>query len=326
MIRIGRTAAAWLAVVVLYAVSSLVSPAMFQLEQVLNILQVAAFLGVIATGQTLVLLAGGIDLSQAGVVTLTNIVATAGMGGEPANIVPAVLVCLALCAAVGLVNGLLVTALGITPLIATLGMSSILFGAALVYTGGAPHGSAAPGFTVLGQGSVGPLPCSTLIWLVVALLAAWAARGTVAGRWLYAAGANPDAAALMGVPVRSTTVGAFVASALMAGLGGLLLTAYIGAPSLGIGTQFMFTAIAAPVVGGTALTGGVGSVIGTIAGTLLVTELASFTNIVRVSSGTQQVLQGVIIALSVILYGIASRPGARPPRHHGRRKGWTAAQ
>src|SRR6185436_1106189 len=141
----------------------------------------------------------------------------------------------------------------------------------------------------------------------------------------YAAGANPEAAALMGVPVRAVTIGAFVASALMACLGGLLLTAYIGAPSLGIGNQFMFTAVAAAVVGGTALTGGIGSLVGTIAGTLLVTELASFTNIVRVSSGTQQVLQGVIIALSVILYGIASRQGTRPPRHQGRKKGWIAA-
>jgi ribose transport system permease protein len=323
--RIGRTAAAWLAVIVLYAVSSLISPAMFQLEQVLNILQVAAFLGVVATGQTLVLLAGGIDLSQAGIVTLTNIVATAVMNGDPANIAPAIAICLALAAAIGLLNGLLVTVLGITPLIATLGMSSILFGAALVFTGGAPHGSAAPGFTFLGQGSIEGLPCSTLIWLAVALLMAWASRGTVAGRWLYAAGANPDAAALMGVPVRGVTIGAFIGSSLMACVGGLLLTAYIGQPSLGIGTQFMFTAIAAPVVGGTALTGGVGSVIGTIAGTLLVTELASFTNIIRVSSGTQQVLQGVIIALSVILYGIASRQGGRPPRHQGRKKGWTTA-
>jgi ribose/xylose/arabinose/galactoside ABC-type transport system permease subunit len=292
---------------------------------VLNILQVAAFLGVIATGQTLVLLAGGIDLSQAGIVTLTNIVATAVMNGDPANIAPAVLVCLALAAGIGLLNGLLVTALRITPLIATLGMSSILFGAALVFTGGAPHGAAAPGFTFLGQGHVGPVPSSTLVWLVLALAAAWASRNTVAGRWLYAAGANPEAAALMGVPVRGVTIGAFVGSALLAGIGGLLLTAYIGAPSLGIGTQFMFTAIAAPVVGGTALTGGVGSLVGTIAGTLLVTELASFTNIVRVSSGTQQVLQGVIIALSVILYGIASRQGGRPPRHQGRKKGWTTA-
>ena len=92
------------------------------------------------------------------------------------------------------------------------------------------------------------------------------------------------------------------AARLLACLGGLLLTAYIGQPSLGIGDQFLFTAIAAPVVGGTMLGGGVGSIVGTIAGTLLVTELGSFTNIVRVSAGTQQVLQGAIIALSVILY------------------------
>ncbi len=299
---IGATTAAWLAAAVLYLVTGIISPAMLQVDQALNILQVAAFLGVIATGQTVVMLAGGIDLSQAGVVTLTNIVATTVMAGAPGMILPALLVCLLLAALIGLLNGLLVTVLRITPLIATLGMGSILYGAALLFTGGAPHGSAAPGFTFLGQGSLGPLPCSTLIWLALALAVAWASRATVLGRWLYATGANPTAARLMGVPVRRVTILAYVGSALLACLGGLLLTAYIGQPSLGIGDQFLFTAIAAPVVGGTMLGGGVGSIVGTIAGTLLVTELGSFTNIVRVSAGTQQVLQGAIIALSVILY------------------------
>ena len=299
---LSEIGAVWLAVVLLYGVSSLISPAMFQFGQVLNILQVASFLGIIAIGQTCAILTGGIDLSQAGIVTLTNIISTSLMLGVAANIPEAVAVTLLLAAAIGVVNGFLVAVVGITPLVATLGMNAILFGAALVYTGGAPHGSAAPEFQAVGTGYVLGLPAPTLIWFAVAALAFVLTRRTVLGRWLYAVGANAEAAAMMGVPVARVLVVSYVLSAVLACLGGLLLTAYIGSPSLGIGNQFLLTAVAAVVVGGTALTGGVGSIVATVGGALFITELSSFTNIVRVSTGTQFVIQGVIILLSVLAY------------------------
>ncbi|MFO1055347.1 MAG: ABC transporter permease [Dongiaceae bacterium] len=304
---LGRIGAVWVAVVALFLLSGLISPAMFQFGQVLNMLQVAAFLGVLATGQTLALLVGGIDLSQAGIVTLVNILATSLMLGSDANMAQGVLLPLLVALAVGLLNGVVVVLLRVTPLIATLAMNSILFGAALVYTGGAPHGQAAPSFQWVGAGSLLGLPVSMLVWLALALAVAWATRRTVAGRWLYATGANLAAARLMGVPVAAVSIGAYAASALLAGIGGLLFTAYIGAPSLGIGNQFLLTSIAAVVVGGTALTGGVGSVVATIGGTIFITELNSFTNVIRVTTGTQMVLQGAIIALSVALYRTVGR-------------------
>jgi ribose transport system permease protein len=292
----------WIAVVVLYAISTLISPAMFQGSQVLNMLQVAAFVGVIACGQTLVLLVGGVDLSQAGMVTLVNIVSTSLMMGQDSNIAFAVTFCLALAVLVGLVNAFVIIVLRVTPLIATLSMNSILFGAALVYTGGAPHGEAADAFNWIGQGNVAGIPTSTIAWAVLALALAWLTRATVYGRWIYAIGANPNAARLMGVPVKTISATTYITSALTATLGSLLLTAYVGSPSLGIGNQFLFTSIAAVVVGGTALTGGIGSVVGTVGGAIFITELNSFTNIIRVSTGTQMVLQGAIIAASVVLY------------------------
>jgi ribose transport system permease protein len=306
----NRVGAVWLAVIGLYIVTGLISPAMFQPSQVLNILQVSAFLGVIATGQTLALLTGGIDLSQAGVVTLVNIVAADVMNGSDANIPAAVALCALLAFAVGALNGVLVMRLGVTPLIATLGMNSILFGAALVYTGGAPHGSVALGFQGIGTGTVLGLPAPTLLWLACALAIAWVSRRTVLGRALYAAGANPRAARLMGVPLGRTIGLAYVGSSLLACAGGLLLTGYIGAPSLGIGTQFMLTSVAAVVIGGTALSGGVGSVMATVGGAIFVTELSSFTNIVRISTGMQYVVQGVLIALSVLAYRAVSSRAA----------------
>ena len=275
---------------------------MFQVSQVLNILQVSAFLGVVATGQTLALLVGGIDLSVAGVVTMANIVSTGLMAGRDANTLIAVGTCVVLAAIVGLINGLLITVVRVAPLIATLGMNSILFGAALVYTNGAPHGGISPGFAVFGQGHLMALPISTVCWLVIALTIAWVTRRTVFGRQRYAVGASATAAQIMGIPARRIVIIAYILSSIMAVLGGLLITSYIGSPSLGIGDQFLLTSIAATIVGGTALTGGIGSIVGTIGGTLFVTELNSFTNIVRVSTGTQFVLQGAVIALSVLLY------------------------
>jgi ribose/xylose/arabinose/galactoside ABC-type transport system permease subunit len=299
-----------LAVVALFVISGLISPAMFQLSQVLNILQIAAFLGVLACGQTLALLIGGIDLSQAGMVTLVNIVSTSIMLGSEGNIAQAVLLSVALALVVGLVNGVVIVVLRVTPLIATLAMNSILFGAALVYTGGAPHGQAAPSFQWIGAGSLLRVPVSMICWLAIAILVAWASRKTVYGRWLYAAGANATAARLMGVPVTAVVIVTYMASALFAGVGGLLFTAYIGAPSLGIGNEFLLTSVAAVVVGGTALTGGIGSVLATVGGTIFITELNSFTNVIRVTTGTQMVLQGAIIALSVVLYRSVGRQGA----------------
>ena len=297
-----RGSPVWGAVALLYIVASIVSPAMLKPEQVLNILQVAAFLGLAATGQTMALLTGGIDLSVAGVVTMTNIVSTSLMLGQDRNIALAVLCCLLLGALVGTINGILIAVLRVAPIIATLAMNSILFGAALVYTGGAPRGSAARAFDVIGQGRWFGLPASAICWLVVAVGVAYMMRRTTLGRWVYAVGANETAARLMGVPTRAVLISAYALSSVLAVLGGLLVTAYIGNPSLGIGNQFLLTSVVAVVVGGTALTGGIGSVAGTIAGALFVTELTSFTNIAQASTGAQYVIQGALIAVSVIAY------------------------
>jgi ribose transport system permease protein len=299
---VNRLGAVWIAVILLYLVSGLISPGMFQVSQALNILQIAAFLGIVAIGQTLALLVGGIDLSVAGVVTMSNIVVTSLMIGRSDTLVPALVVSLLLAAVVGFLNGSLITLARVTPLVATLGTNSILFGAALVYTGGAPHGSISPLFAVCGQGHLFGLPVSTVCWLVIGLAMAWMTRQTTFGRRLYAVGANPIAARLMGVPVNRILISTYVLSSVMACLGGLLLTSYIGSPSLGIGDQFLLTSVAAVVVGGTALSGGSGSIIGTIGGAIFITELNSFTNIVRVSTGSRFVLQGAVIALSVLMY------------------------
>src|SRR5271165_7083334 len=185
---LNRMGAVWIAVIALYVLSGLVSPGMFHVDQVLNILQVSAFLGVVATGQTLALLVGGIDVSVAGVVTMSNIVSTSVMVGHSETMLSGIAICLLIAAVVGLINGWMITILRVTPLVATLAMNSILFGAALVYTGGAPHGTVSPGFLVFGQGHLIGLPVSTLCWLAIALAMVWLTQKTVFGRRLPSSG------------------------------------------------------------------------------------------------------------------------------------------
>lgn len=306
LIFLRRVGPIWIAVVLLYIVAGIKEPAMFQTSQLFNILQVAAFLGTIAIGQTIALLVGGIDLSVAGVVTMTNIVVARLMAGQTDRMLYAVGMCLLLAIGVGLANGLVVTKLRVTPLIVTLATNSILFGAALVYTSGAPSGSVARPFAKIGQGHIGQFPVSALVWIGLALLMAFILTRTTFGRRLYAVGANPKASRLMGIASDRMLISAYVLSSLMACAGGLLITAYIGLPSLGIGNQFMLTSIAAAVVGGTMLTGGVGSVIGTAGGALFIQVLNSFTNMLTDSTGVQYIIQGIIIAFGVMLYPILS--------------------
>jgi ribose/xylose/arabinose/galactoside ABC-type transport system permease subunit len=292
----------WFAVILLYIVFGLISPAMFKTNQIFNILQVAAFLGTITIGQTIVILTGGIDLSVSGVVTLVNIVLASVMNGQPDRIIPAVVVCVVLAVVIGLINGTLVAVARITPLIVTLAMDSILFGAALVYTGGAPHGHVTEGFALIGQGSIFGFPLSAASWFAIAAAMVLVTQKLKYGRRLYAVGANPAAANLMGIRVNHVIIGAYILSSLMACFCAILLTAYINLPSLGIGRQYQFASVAAAVVGGASLTGGVGSIMGSIGGALFITELNSFTNIIRVNPGVQYFLQGLIIAASVVLY------------------------
>ncbi len=306
---VRRIGPVWFAVVVMYLLFGIFSPGMFKGTQVLNILQVSAFLGTVTIGQTVALLAGGIDLSVSGIITLVNIVLAAVMNGQTEQILPAVGLCLLLCILVGLANGVLIAIVRVTPLIVTLAMNSVLFGAALVYTGGAPRGSVTADFAQIGQGYFLGVPLSTVFWLGLAAIAIGLTRKTIFGRHLYAVGANPRAAYQMGVPVERVIISTYLLSSLMAGFAGILLTAYINLPSLGIGTQYQLTSVAAAVVGGTSLTGGLGSVWGSIGGVLFITELNSFTNMIRVSPGVQFILQGIIIAASLVLYRVIGAVG-----------------
>lgn len=293
----------WVAVAFLYLISGVLSPDTFKMAHILNIFQITAFLGLVVIGQTIVVLTGGIDLSVSGVIMATNIVVCLTMNGKDENILIAVLLCIVLGIIVGLINGLLISRVKIIPLIVTLAMNSILFGASLLYTGGMPKGSVSDGFAQIGQGYVIGLPWTMVIWILLTVAAKLLLSNTVLGRKIYAIGANPRSAYAAGTNVKNTIVMAYILSSLSAVFTGLILTAYINLPSFGIGDPYSLNSIAAVVVGGTSLAGGIGSVVNSAVGALFITQLVSLTNMLNISTGGQYFMQGIIIIIGVLVSG-----------------------
>lgn len=279
---------------------AILKPTFFSAGNLINIVRQISINGILAVGVTYVLLTGGVDLSLGSLVALTGVVAAslAHPGEWPAMVpilagVLAGLVC-------GLVNGTVITAGQVAPFIATLGMMTAARGLALVASGGRPVSNLSPAFTRLG-GELAGIPVPALILLVVTLVS-WVFLGkTRLGRYLYAVGGNELAARAAGINVTGVKLFAYGLCGALAGLAGVVLAARIttGQPNAGI--AYELDAIAAVVIGGTSLSGGVGGVGGTFLGALLLGVLNSGLDQLNVSAYYQQIIKGVIIVGAVWL-------------------------
>ncbi|QKV19086.1 ABC transporter permease [Oricola thermophila] len=241
-----------------------------------SILVLSALLAVASVGQTLVIILGGIDLSIPFVVGAANVVAAQLYGdGMSFALVFAIVALLAL--AVGAVNGLISAGLGVHPLIVTLGVGTVVLGAVQQWTGGFPSGTAPQfisEFVSIG-GSLGPLPFPGIVpaaFVLVALVVLFLRRTTF-GRQIYALGSNPSAARYALIPPVATWTATFALSGFFASIAGILLLGFSGSAYAAAGEPYLFQTIAAVVIGGTALTGGAGSFVGTAIGAAVLTEV-----------------------------------------------------
>jgi ribose transport system permease protein len=257
----------------------------------------AAPLVILAAGQYFVIVAGEFDLSVGALVTVEVVVAARLIDGDSAATWPVIGLLIVLGALVGLVNGLVTTALRVPSFIATLGAMLVLSGAVFLWTGGAPRGALSESFRAFGRTNLGPVPWSVLILLAVGAAAALLMRSN-AGRTLIAAGDNPRAAAMSGVRVDQVKVAAFVLSGLAAAVAAILLGGYAGV-SAQIGQGLEFQAITAVVLGGVALGGGRGSVLAAMAGAFTLEALFTLLNLHGVSGALEYTVQGVIIIAAV---------------------------
>lgn len=301
-LNIPPAAIVWIAVVLLLVVAGAVSGSFLQPTHLLNVARQASALGILAIGQTFVLITGGIDLSNAMVVTLVNVVAATMLRGSDEELGIVLLVTLLIGTIAGLVNGTLITKLKVPPLVVTLGMFSILQGAAYVYTDGAPRGDISPSLEFVGTGFVGPVPTAVIFWVVLTIVSAVILRRTVYGRQLYSVGGNEKASRLSGIHTSRVIVLAYIVSGLMAAIAGLILSGYVGTGTLTLGDGRNLDSIAAAVVGGTSLSGGSGSVIGAAGGALFLALLFSFLRFIGWPYTIQLIAQGLILAIAVYLH------------------------
>ena len=307
----GRLPAAWTIVYLLIGIltvyAAIASSTFRSSENLTNVLQQSIILGLVAIGQTLVVISRGIDFSVGAIVKLSAMVAALTMNGHSSLVAPAVAAALGIGAGAGLVNGLVVTRLNAAPFIVTFGMSGVLRGIAFTIST-APVGLATEGFLrvydadVRGVPLLGHLPISVIAAAVVWALAGLFLARVPLGRRIYAVGGEPEVARLAGIGVRRVRLAVYVLSGVLSGLAGVyaLARSGIGDPTAGDGLEF--DSITAVALGGTSLFGGSGGIVGTLGGVLLLTLIGNVFNILQISTWYQGMLKGAIILIAVAVY------------------------
>jgi len=312
--------AAPLFLLLLILVFALLEPRFLHPLNVLNVLRQVSIAGLIAIGMTFVILTAGIDLSLGSLLAFAGLVgafvAKGGLddrfaigasatAGNPALL--AMLAAIAIGIIGGALQGLAITRLRVPPFVVTLGGLTAFRGAALLFSGGGPISGFSPDYTWWGQGRIWDIPVPVIIFFLAAILAHIVLRYTRFGKHVYATGGNESAAALNGIPTRRIIVSVYVISGFFCGLAAFLLSARLNSAEAVAGSGLELTVIAAVVIGGTSLFGGVGSIAGTIVGALLIGVLTNGLVLLNVSSFVQQIVIGLVLVAAVALDQYAMR-------------------
>ncbi len=288
---------------------SIASPYFLEFQNIVNILRQTSINGVLAIGMTFVILTRGIDLSVGSLAALAGIVATsfatrssiAGVPGAPYPALVAIAIGLLVGVIAGGVNGGIATRFRVPPFVVTLGMLSTARGLTLLYAGGRPIPDLTPGFRWIGTAEIAGIPVPIFVLGLVFLASWWVLGFTRFGRHVYASGGNPRAATSSGINVSMVRLSVYVISGATAALGGIMLAARTGSGLTQAGISYELDAIAAVVIGGTSLAGGVGGVVGTLFGALIIGVLNNGLDLLGVDSNYQQIFKGLMIVGAVML-------------------------
>jgi ribose/xylose/arabinose/galactoside ABC-type transport system permease subunit len=291
--------------VALIVLAAAVSPSFRSPGNIKNVLILAAPLGVVTLGQAFVILVGGLDLSVASVMATAAIVATSfGEANSAAPWIFAVSVALGLV--VGVVNGLLVTMRRVSPFLATFATNIVLQGMRFAWTKGAPLGGVPPLFRFVGTGTVFGIPFNAILAMILGAALAFVLSRTPFGRSVYIVGGNPKAARLIGLNTTAITIACYAISGVLAATAGLALVGYVGSVDNWVGRGYELDSIVACVIGGLALTGGRGSLIGALLGALILNVVFDIVLLLGMPVQIQLLLKGFVIVVAAA-YG-ASRP------------------
>lgn len=292
--------------IILFFAGGLINPDFVNLNQATNIVRLAAFLGIIAAGQTVVIISGGegIDLSIGAIVTLAAMLTFRFTDGRNELIVLGFLLSIGSGMAVGFLNGLGIALLRIPPLVMTLGMTGVVQGTILVVTQGEMIGTTPPLMArLIASPLILGIPGVIFIWLALGVVMWALLNRTTYGKHLFAIGTNRTTARLSGVRVQRVVILTYMLSGLLAGFGGFVLLGFSQTVFLQLGNNYLFPSIAAVVVGGTLLSGGVGSYWGTMSGALVLTLIDSLLRAMRLEEAYQLIILGVILLVLITAYG-----------------------
>lgn len=279
---------------------SVIEPRFFSVGNITNVLTQVSVNAVIAIGMTFVILTGGIDLSVGSILAVSAAVAASIMKST-GNIYLSIIAALAIGSVIGLVNGVLISKGKIQAFIVTLATMTIFRGVTYVFTNGTPISGLGQKFSGIGNKAILGLPIPVVIMVIVFGIAFYVLSQTRYGRYLYALGGNEDSARLSGINTDKVKTLVYVICGATAALSGIIVASRIGSASPNAGVGFELDAIAAVVVGGTSLSGGEGSVGGTIIGALIIGVLSNGLNLVNVSPFYQAIVKGLVILLAVMI-------------------------
>ena len=295
------------AAILLFVIGNLLRPGFASLDSVEAVLVVASFVGLVAAGQTFVILIGGIDLSVPWILNAASILLVTSSLGENVRAPYALLLTLGMGAFAGMVNGVGIAFLGVPAVVMTLAMNGIMQGLTLGLSGGLTCDACASYAPPLIQQVVHDrllgIPTELYLWLAVILLVTFVLSFTVFGRTTYAVGTNPRASYLAGLNVSAITVTLYALSGLFSALAGIMLVGFGGQASLGMGDPYLFQSIAAVVIGGVYILGGRGHYVGAAAGAVTLVTLVSVLLTMNMPDYGRSITYGVIILLLLLLYG-----------------------
>lgn len=298
---------AWLVVIAVWIVASLLTRGFGAYGHLRYLLELAAVIGLVAAGQTLVVIGGGIDLAVGAVITVTAILLPLlSVAWDPTGLV-GVAATLLVAAGIGFLNGLGIAALRVHPLIMTLAMATLLQGLLVIVAGGSAVTVRNPVVEWLGSARPAGVPVGILLWLVVSAGVLVLLHRTAVGARIFALGTSPLAARLSGVDIGRTTVLLYTLSGLAAGIAGVLVLGMNRQGYVGIGDPYLLTSIAAVVLGGTSILGGRGTYAGTIPGAILLVTITALITVVNASPGWRSILFGGLILGLLLLSGREAR-------------------
>lgn len=279
---------------------SFLSPVFLTSQNITNILRQISLNGILSVGMTFVILTGGIDLSVGSVVGITGVI-VGSLLQNGTNWLVACLAALVLSVICGAINGWLIAYVGFQPFIATLSTMTIGRGFALAYSNGKPYTISDPTFIKIGQGYLGSIPIPIILLVIFCAIGLIILMMTTFGRYVFAIGGNKSAARLSGVRTRRVELFVFVISSVCAWMVGLILAARISSGQPTAGESYEMDAIAATAIGGTSMSGGIGSLTGTIIGFIIIGLLSNSMNLMNINSFYQQIVKGLLIIIAVFL-------------------------